>query len=111
MAHYRMVNGSLVKIAGSGASLVFSVAIPTSNWTADGKGGAYVDVPVLGISVNDNPIVSLEITDTDTAATARDKRVAFSCIDRIDTYDNSIKVFCLDINQLPTTPFSILIRK
>ena len=111
MAIYRMVNGSLEKVAGSGASIVFSVAIPTQSWTPDGNGGAYIDVPVLGISSNDNPIVSLEILSTDTASTAKDKRVAFSCIDRIDTMTNSIRVFCLDINQLPTTSFSILIRK
>lgn len=111
MAHYRMVNGTLVKTAGSATSLVFSVAIPIQNWTDDGNGGAYVDVPVPGINATDNPIVSLEILNGDSASDAKAKRIAFSCIDRIDTYDNSIRVFCLDRNQLPTTQFSILIRK
>ena len=111
MAHYRMVNGTLVKTAGSATNLVFSVTIPVQNWTPDGKGGAYIDVAVNGINAADNPIVALEILDGDTPTSAKEKRIAFSCIDRIDTYDNSLRVFCLDINQVPTTQFSILVRK
>ena len=116
MAIYRMINGNLEKIAGASNSLVFSVSIPTQSWTPTGNGGAYIDVPVLGITVNDNPIVSLEIVETDTATTAKNKRsvfirIAFSCIDRITTSDNSIRIYCLDMNKTPDCEFSILIRK
>ena len=111
MAIYRMINGNLEKIAGASNSLVFSVSIPTQSWTPTGNGGAYIDVPVLGITVNDNPIVSLEIVDTDTVTTAKNKRIAFSCIDRITTSDNSIRIYCLDMNKTPDYEFSILIRK
>ena len=111
MAIYRMINGNLEKIAGASNSLVFSVSIPTQSWTPTGNDEAYIDVPLLGITVNDNPIVSLEIVDTDTATTAKNKRIAFSCIDRITTSDNSIRIYCLDINKTPDCEFSILIRK
>ena len=41
----------------------------------------------------------------------KNKRIAFSCIDRITTSDNSIRIYCLDMNKTPDCEFSILIRK
>ena len=111
MAVYRTVNGVLTKLAGSCTSIMFSVVIPTSGWVSNWNGGVDMDITVNGIASTDNPIVSLEILDTDNATTSKNKRISFSCIDRIDTNDNSIRVFCLDANQVPTTEFSVLIRK
>ena len=99
MAIYRMINGNLEKIAGASNSLVFSVSIPTQNWIATGNGGAYIDVPVLGITVNDNPIVSLEIVETDTLS--RNKCLIETDNSVIDcSIDTQIKNLITDLRML-----------
>jgi len=87
----------------------YNVAIPTTGWSvASGAGDGFQQtISVPGMTSSDNPVVGLNSAATTTSALEAERR-AYDCIDRIDTGNDSITVYCF--KTAPTTSFSIRIQ-
>ena len=70
----------------------YTVTVPTSGWTSI-TGGFKQTVTVSGITGDDNPLVGLKTTGTNTTTISNEK-YAFSCLDRVETTTNAIVLYC-----------------
>lgn len=81
------------------------VNVPVTGWESNTDSDGYVQtLSVPGITVNDNPVVGLVSTAT-TASDLKAERMAYACIDRISTANESITIECFE--NVPTHVFSI----
>lgn len=84
----------------------YLVTIRKDNWVSISTGGFKQTITVNGIGDDDNPIVGIKTTGTDSETIANEK-YAFSCLDRLETTPNTIALYCY--NEKPGIDFTILL--
>lgn len=83
----------------------YTIVVTSEDWVPDDN-GYYKEISLNGIKSTDNPMIGLLIqSDTDTEI--EEERYAYSCIDKVEIFDNNIKLYCSD--EAPTKNITLRI--
>ena len=85
---------------------VKTVSVPSSGWS---NSVPYTQtVTVSGIESTDTPIGDLYLGDNPGASTVKNRKKAWSCVDRFTTGTNSVTLYCYE--EKPTTTFTMQLK-
>ena len=106
------LTGNIQSLLNAKADSIRTFEVPVSNdsnaWTTvtDSDSNQYKtrSIPVTGILATDNPITGLQVTST-TKTGIESEEFAFSCVDFVETFDESITLYCY--GDIPTAAFTM----